>query len=112
MQILINTDQHINANSESMATWQSDIASALDRFAEWITRIDVHLTDENSAAKGGDDDIRCLMEARPRNHQPVSIEVRSGTPYQAVSEATDTLEKRLATMLDKARTQSRKPNRD
>ena len=110
MQILINTDSNIEANADALAKWEGEIGGALERFDEWITRVEVHLTDQNSAAKGGDDDIKCLMEARPKNHQPVSIEVRAGNPHHAVSDATDTLEKRLATMLDKARTQSRKRN--
>ena len=110
MQVLINGDKHLNLNGESIQQWQEEITDALERFSDWITRIEVHVTDENSAAKGGGDDIRCLMEARPKNHQPVSIEVHAQALGYAIRDAIDTLEKRLSTILEKARTEQRKSN--
>ena len=40
------------------------VRGALDRFSEQITRVEVHLSDENSDKKFGTDDKRCLLEAR------------------------------------------------
>jgi len=109
MKITINTDKHIRLEADRAEQWESEIATSLQRFSEWITRVEVHLTDENSEARGGPDDIRCLMEARPAGQQPVSIEVREATPDQAIQEGIKTLERRLSNMAEKARTEKRKP---
>lgn len=108
MQIIINSDKQVDLKAEQTEQWQTEIASSLERFGDWITRVEVHLTDQNSQAKGGPDDIRCLMEARPASKQPVSIEVRSSSVDRAIREATNTLERRLSGILEKARTESRK----
>ena len=109
MQIIINSKNSVDVNENSIQQWQADISDSLERFRDWITRVEVHLSDENSQAKSGLQDIRCLMEARPANHQPVSIEVRAASVEQAVSEGTGTLQRRLGTMIDKLRTANRKP---
>jgi hypothetical protein len=108
MQILINSDNQVDLTAGQVEQWQTEIASSLERFRDWITRVEVHLTDQNSQAKGGSDDIRCLMEARPASKQPVSIEVRSASVDRAIREATKTLERRLSGIVEKARTESRK----
>ncbi len=108
MQVIINSNNQIDLNDETIKKLESKVTGSLERFSSWLTRVEVHLTDENSSAKGGSDDIRCLMEARPANQQPVSIEVRASTVDHAVAEGTKTLERRLGSMADKARTQDRK----
>jgi hypothetical protein len=108
MQVIINSDNHVDLNRESIQQWKDEINSALKRYEKWVTRVEVHLADENSHAKGGGDDIRCLMEARPANLQPASIEVRAASVERAIREATSTMKRRLATILEKARTDSRK----
>ena len=63
MQVQINTDHNIEGH-EAMATQVSGVVeSALSRFSDHITQVAVHLSDENSDKKGGNDDIRCMMEA-------------------------------------------------
>ncbi|WP_425400540.1 hypothetical protein [Aeoliella sp.] len=108
MQININSDSHIDVQSESVEKWRDEIAESLARFGDWLTRVEVHLNDVNSQAKGGPDAIRCLMEARPAGMSPVSIDVRAGTVEQALAQGTSTLERRLGTIVDKSRTERRK----
>ena len=108
MQVIINSDNQVDLNEAAIQHWQEEVTTLLQRFSDWITRVEVHLTDENSNSKGGIDDIRCLLEARPAGKQPVSIEVRGATVEQALSEGIQTLKQRLGTMQDKARTQQRK----
>ncbi len=108
MQVIINSNNQVDLNKDRIQDLETTVADAMERFSSWITRVEVHLTDENSASKGGSDDIRCLMEARPAHQQPVSIEVRASTVDHAIAEGTKTLERRLGTMADKARTQGRK----
>jgi ribosome-associated translation inhibitor RaiA len=107
MQIIISSGNQIDLNEDTVQRWQADIATSLDRFRESVTRVEVHLKDENSKTKGGVDDIRCLMEARPANRQPVSIEVRASSPEQAIRQGADTLKRRLDTVQDKLRSDRR-----
>ena len=109
MQVIINSDNQVDLQSDFIDHWQGEIASSLQRFSDWITRVEVHLTDENSKSKESVDDIRCLIEARPANRQPVSIEVRGESPEHALATGVQTMDRRLGTLLDKARTQQRKP---
>jgi hypothetical protein len=108
MQVIINSDNQIDFNQPSIEHWQNEIAASLQRFSDWVTRVEVHLTDENSDSKKGSDDIRCLMEARPANRQPVSIEIRAASVEEALSEGAKTMKRRLGAIVDKERTEERK----
>lgn len=108
MLVNIHSDNHVQLKAESIQQWQTEITTSLERFSDWVTRVEVHLTDQNSQAKGGPDDIRCLMEARPARKQPVSIEVRAPSVDQAIQEGVNTMERRLGDIEAKARTEARK----
>jgi len=94
MQIQINTDNNIDGSDELTQQTQSVVESALERFAEHITRVEVHLSDENSSHKGGNDK-RCVMEARFEGRQPVAVTDHAENIEQAVNGAADKLEKLL-----------------
>ncbi len=108
MQVIINSDNQVDLNSDSIQHWQGEITNSLHRYGDWITRVEVHLTDENSNSKGGVSDIRCLLEARPAEKQPVSVEVRGPSAEHALADGIQTLNRRLGAMIDKIRTQQRK----
>ena len=108
MQVIINSDNQVDVDKDFVSHWQGEITYSLQRFSDWITRVEVHLTDENSKSKGGDDDIRCLLEARPADRKPVSVEVRGQSAEHALTDGISTLNRRLGTLLDKSRTQKRK----
>jgi hypothetical protein len=63
MKIQLNTDAHIDGNEALAAQVGAMVEQALDRFSEHITRVEVHLADEN-AGKSGRKDQRCRLEAR------------------------------------------------
>jgi hypothetical protein len=63
MQIEISTDSNIEGREELATHVKGVVESALNRFSDRITRVEVHLSDVNSD-KGGEDGIRCVMEAR------------------------------------------------
>ncbi len=89
MQVQLNTDHHITGSEELAARVQAELQAALRRFADRITRIEVHLNDLN-AGKGGAD-VRCMLEARPRGHAPLAVEDRAGSVDLALRGATDKL---------------------
>lgn len=91
MQIQINTDHNI-AGTEALAAYvRSETEGALSRFSEHITRVEVHLSDENSDKKGGKDSHRCVMEARLQGRQPLAVTHQATTLEQAFNGAADKL---------------------
>ncbi|MBA3611426.1 MAG: HPF/RaiA family ribosome-associated protein [Nitrospirales bacterium] len=108
MQIQINTDRNIEGH-EALATQVSDVVeSALSRFSDHITRVEVHLSDENSAKKGGNDDIRCVMEARLEGRQPSAVTHQAATVDQAVDGAAEKLTRMIESTLGQLRDQQRR----
>jgi len=93
MKIQINTDNSIEGSEELTQQTQAVVESALERFAQRITRVEVHLSDENSQ-KGGRDK-RCVIEARLEGMQPVAATDQSEHVEQAVNGAADKLERLL-----------------
>jgi ribosome-associated translation inhibitor RaiA len=64
MKVQVNTSNDIE-NKDALERWASDYLNEhLARFDQDITSIEVQLTDENHAAKGGGIDKRCMLEAR------------------------------------------------
>lgn len=98
MQILVNTDNHISGREDLSSYVESVVEQALDRYAHRITRIEVHIGDVNSH-KGGENDIRCMMEARVEGLRPVAVTDQAGTVDQALDGAADKLKKSLTSTL-------------
>lgn len=101
MQILINTDHHIEGH-EALAAWATDeVKNALSRHSDHTTRVEVHLSDENGG-KTGQDDKRCVMEARLEGRQPLAVTHHADSFHQAVSGAADKLTRLIASTLGRA----------
>ena len=73
MQVFIQTDRHIALTEKQRERFEQDLAKAMGHFDARLTRIEAHLSDVNSA-RGGDNDKRCLLEARPSGRQPLAVE--------------------------------------
>ena len=78
MQIQINTDKNVDGNERLVTYFTSELQKELTRFDDKITRIEVHLGDENST-KFGKDDKRCLIEVRLAGLQPLAVTDHSDT---------------------------------
>jgi hypothetical protein len=64
MKVQVNTSNDIE-NKDALERWASDFLNEhLARFDQDISSIEVQMTDENHAAKGGGVDKRCMLEAR------------------------------------------------
>jgi ribosomal subunit interface protein len=102
MQIQIHTDKNIE-NREGLATHIKTVVEAtVDRFSDRITRIEVHLSDENGD-KSGQDDKRCMIEARVEGRQPTAVTHHAASVHQAIDGAADKLERMLESALGKIR---------
>lgn len=101
MQIQVNTDNHIASGEKLTRHVGAVVEGALGRFGDRITRVEVHLTDENSSSKSGDNDKRCVMEARLAGLQPITVSDQGATVEQALDGAADKLEKSLSRTLER-----------
>lgn len=98
MLIQVNTDNHIKGREALVAQVESTVESNLRHFQSHITRVEVHLTDENSQ-KGGAKDKRCMMEARIEGRQPLAVSHEAESLTQAVDGAAKKLKASLATAM-------------
>jgi len=95
MQILVNTDDHTDGNSELTHQVEAVVEAALGRFRDRITRVEVHLADDNGRQKFGDNDKLCVMEARLAGIPPIAVSHTGSSLEQALDGAAGTLEKTL-----------------
>ena len=63
MKIQINTDANIQGSEALAEQVSATVENALRHVKAHITRVEVHLGDEN-AGKSGQHDQRCMVEAR------------------------------------------------
>jgi len=91
LQIQINTDNNIKGSEALIVHFTGVIVETLSRFSNNITRVEVHLSDENSDKKSKENDKRCLIEARFGGSQPLVVKNRASSLDQAVAGAADKL---------------------
>lgn len=102
MQIQFNTDNNIKGSEELRGPLEETINRLLNRFAERITRLEVHFNDENSH-KSGEDDKRCMLEARLEGMQPIAVTNNGATEEHALKGAIDKLKAALDTVIGRLR---------
>ena len=79
------------------------LQNALSRFDDKITRVEVHIGDENGE-KFSLDDKRCMIEVRLAGISPIAVTHNADTIEKAFSGATDKVKKVLVTTFEKLRT--------
>ena len=98
MKIQINTDNNVSGNENNNASLIALLSEGLSRFSNQITRLEVHLSDEDGN-KDGLNDIRCMLEARLEGRPPIAVTNQANTLEQAVKGAMDKLKNTLTTSL-------------
>lgn len=104
MQIQVNTDSTIEGHEKVTAYVGGVVEGALSRFSDRITRVEIHISDQN-AGKGGPDDKRCVMEARLEGRQPTAVTHQAATVREAVDGAADKLTRVIEGTLGRLRDQ-------
>ena len=94
MQIQVNTDDNVAGHEALVHRVETEVNHTLGRFSDHITRVEVHLSDEDSD-KSGSNDKRCLMEARLTARQPVAVSHQAGSLDEAFSGAAEKLKRSL-----------------
>lgn len=102
MQIQVNTDRNIEGSQRLEEYVEGVLSDELDRFREQITRVEVHFGDVNGQ-KPGDDDTRCMLEARLRGRKPTAVTHFGGNVKEALNGATEKLLRALERDLGRLR---------
>lgn len=100
MQVLVNSDNHIQLDQTLQQYVESIVDGELGRYADRVTRAEVHLKDVNSG-KAGDDDKHCTIEVRPQGHQPVAVTAKSDNLRDAIVGAAEKMRRALSTVYGK-----------
>lgn len=108
MQIQINTGESINGREALYRHAEDVVKDVLGRFAEHVTRIEIHMSDVNGQ-KAGDNDKRVLMEARIAGRQPIAVTEQAGSLHQAIDGASQKLRRSLDTTFGKMADKRRVP---
>lgn len=94
MKIQVNTDDNVEGREKLARRVEAEVSRTLGHLSDHITRVEVHLSDENSG-KSGRDDKRCLMEARIEGRQPVAVSNLAGSLDEAFCGAAEKLRRAL-----------------
>jgi len=100
MKIQLNTDGNIEGTEHLAAHVNEIVEGALSRFSERITRVEVHLSDQNGD-KTGQHDKRCMLEARLEGRQPTAVTHDAATLDAAVEGAADKMKRSLESTLER-----------
>ena len=97
MTIQFNTDKNLTVHKDFGGKLNDVLTNKLSRFSEHITRLEVHLSDENGH-KNGQNDKKCLLEARVEGRPPVAVTASAENYEMAVDAAIDKIKSSLDTI--------------
>lgn len=100
MKIQFNTDHNVSGGDRYSEYFSPIIESKLSRYDRYLTRIEVHLTDEDGK-KHSQDEKKCVMEARVEHHQPVVVTNFADSHDKAIKGAVDKMKTALDKVVDK-----------
>lgn len=109
MLVQVNTDRHIVGHARLTEEVQETISAALSRYEPQLTRVEVHLTDENGEKAVGDDK-RCVLEARLSGLKPSAVTHDAPSINEAVDGALERLMALLDSQLGRLREKKGRPS--
>ncbi len=102
MQIQVNTDYNVKGGELLIKYVDGLLKDSLNSFIDEVTRVEVYISDENGP-KGGDDDLRCTMEARIRGMKPIAVTHHDENVDLAIAGAADRITRSVRKTLEKRR---------
>lgn len=111
MQFQFNSDSSVMGTDNVAERIEAQLRHRLARFEDRLTRIEVHVSDENGR-KGGADDKCCTIEARPRGGKPIGVTEHAPDVDTAARQAGNTLSQRLERHFGKAERHKHDPSPD
>ncbi len=100
MLIEVRTDGNIKGDEQSSEEVKAVVHAALDRYADRIRRVDVHLSDA-IGLKTGHDHKCCMIEARRDGREAIVVTHQESTMKQAIHGAVHNLKKSVESALGK-----------
>lgn len=97
MTIQFNTDKNITVHEEFNAKLSALLEKKMSRFSDNITRLEVHLSDDNGG-KFGHNDKKCLLEARIEHRPPVAVTAEANSYELAVDAAAGKMKSAMDTI--------------
>ncbi len=110
MQFQFNSDSSVMGTENVAERIEAQLRQKLDRFTDKLTRLEVHVRDENGA-KGGDDDKVCMIEARIRGDKPIGVTGKAGDVDAAARVAGNTMAQRLERYFGKSKRREPSPDK-
>jgi ribosome-associated translation inhibitor RaiA len=90
-------------HSQAIVSWTEErLRSQLGHLTEKLTRVEVHLRDDNSSAKASRDDKRCVMEARIAGRRPLAVNHSGDDLYQVIGEAAGKLSRAVKADIERS----------
>lgn len=89
MEVQFNSSNAITGDDDVRRRVQASLRQKLDRLSDTLTRVEIHLSDENGP-RGGTDK-RAVLEGRPRGRAPVTVVHTADTVDAATAGAADKL---------------------
>ncbi len=111
MQFQFNTDSSVMGTQDVATRIEAQVRQRIERFEDKLTRLEVHVRDENGR-KGGGDDKACTIEARISGGAPVTVTANAGEVDAAARSAATKLAKLLERHFGKADKNRRAPSPD
>ena len=100
MQVQFNSDSSVMGTENVAERIEAAVREKLARFEERLTRIEIHVRDDNGA-KGGADDKACTIEARPRGGRAIGVTEHGSSVDAAARKAASTMAQRLTRLFGK-----------
>ncbi|MCB2074989.1 MAG: HPF/RaiA family ribosome-associated protein [Novosphingobium sp.] len=94
MQVQFNSDSSVMGTANVAERIEAQVRDRLARFEDRLTRIEIHVRDENGR-KHGADDKACTIEARPRGGRAIGVTEHAANVDDAARKAATTLAQRL-----------------
>ena len=101
MRVQVNSDKTIEVSADLKQAVKEHLSKSFSRYGGRITRVELHFSDLNGA-RGGADDKRCLMEARPSGMDPMVVTNNGSTLDEAYKGATRKMVRKLTTQFARA----------
>lgn len=90
-------------HSDALESWARErVEKQLGHLMDRLTRVEVHLRDDNSAAKSSNDDKRCVMEARIAGRRPLAVEDSGGDMYKVIDETAGKLSRAVKNDIERS----------
>ena len=94
MQVQFNSDSSVMGTENVAERIEAQLREKIGRFEDKLTRLEIHVRDENGSKGGGDDKV-CVLEARVSGGAPVTVTAKSGDVDGAARAAGTKLAKLL-----------------